>query len=122
MPEIEFKEIKQLIENLCHDKYNREILRFFARHPYAHFDKKILSESLGLNDSCHIKTILEELAKQHLLEIKTGYGAHLYWLTRCEPAHSAVKSVFSSPSQKAGDAADRLSVMQLAMPLTLCSV
>jgi hypothetical protein len=122
MPEIEFKKTKQMIEDMCQDQYNREILRFFARHPYTHFDKQVLTDGLGLNDTRRIKTALEYLTKQQLLEIKSGRGAPLYWLTRCEPAQSAIRSFFPSKVRQTGDVADRLSMMQLSMPLIPCHV
>ncbi len=111
-----------MIEDLCQDQYNKEILRFFSRHPYTHFDKQVLTEVLGLNDINHIKTALEYLAKQQLLEIRSRHGAPLYWLTRCEPAQSAIKSVFTPRNQQTGDVSNKSSIMQLAMPLTLCQL
>ena len=90
MPEIEFKENTQLIEELCNDHYASEILRFFARHPYARFDKQVLIGGLGLSDNRRIEIALERLAKHKLLEIITGHGAPLYRLTKSEPLHSAV--------------------------------
>ena len=51
MPEVEFKENKKLITELCQDRYNSEILRFFARHPYTRFDKQVLIGGLGLSDT-----------------------------------------------------------------------
>jgi hypothetical protein len=120
MPEVEFKENKQLVEELCRDQYQSEILRFFARHPYARFDKQVLIGGLGLSDTRRIEQALEKLAGQKLLETKNGHGAPLYWLTRREPAHSAIKSVLLPRGHKAGDPLERLAMMQLIMPLSPC--
>ena len=122
MPEVEFKQNKQLVEELCHDQYQSEILRFFARHPYARFDKQVLFGGLGLSDTRRIEQVLKELADQKLLEMKNGHGAPLYWLTRREPLHSAIKAVLTPRAHKAGDALDRLAMMQLIMPLNPCPV
>lgn len=122
MPESEFKENKQLIEELCHDQYNSEILRFFSRHPYARFDKQVLIGGLGLSNTRRIELGLDILAGQKLLETKSGHGAPLYWLTRHEPAHSAIKSALSPKSHKTGDDLGRLCMMQLIMPLSPCPV
>ena len=120
MPEIEFKETTQLVEELCSDQYDSEILRFFARHPYAHFDKQVLIGGLGLSDTRRIERALDNLSSQKLLETRGGAGAPVYWLTRREPVHSAVKCVLSARSHKTGDALDRLAMMQLIMPLSPC--
>ena len=122
MPEVEFKENKQLVEELCHDQYNNEILRFFSRHPYARFDKQVLIGGLGLSDTRRIELALDILAGQKLLEKRSGHGAPLYWLTRHEPAHSAIKSSLAPIVQRTGDVLDRLCMMQLIMPLNPCPV
>jgi hypothetical protein len=120
MPEIEFKENKQLVTELCGDHYTSEILRFFARHPYARFDKQVLIGGLGLSDTRRIEVALENLAGRKLLETKNGHGAPLFWLTRREPLHSAIKSALAPRVRKTGEAFDRLAMMQLIMPLTPC--
>ena len=102
MPEVEFKENKQLVEELCHDQYNNEILRFFSRHPHARFDKQVLTGGLGLSDTRRIELVLDILAGQKLLEKRSGHGALLYWLTRHEPAHSAIKSFLAPKVPKKG--------------------
>ncbi len=122
MTEAEFKENKHLIEELCSDHYNNEILRFFARHPYAHFDKQVLIGGLGLSDTRRIELALYILAGQKLLETRSEHGAPLYWLTRHEPAHSAIKSSLAPKVQRTGDILDRLCMMQLTMPLSPCPV
>ena len=122
MPEVEFKENKQLVEEFCRDQYHREILRFFARHPYARFDKQVLIGGLGLNDTHRVEVALEVLSRQKLLETKSGHGTSLYWLTSHEPVHSAIKSVFTSQVHQPGDNRDRMGMMQLIMPLSPCSV
>ena len=122
MPEVEFKQNKQLVEELCHDQYYSEILRFFARHPYARFDKQVLTGGLGLSDTRRIEQTLKKLAEHKLLEVKPGHGSPLYWLTRHEPAHSAIASVFAPKTPKAGEVIDRLGMMQLIMPLSPCPV
>jgi hypothetical protein len=118
MPEIEFKENKQLVTELCHDAYNGEILRFFARHPYARFDRQVLIGGLGLSDTVRTEAALENLSGRKLLETKNGRGAPLYWLTRREPVHSAIKSVLAPRTHKTGDTLDRVAIMQLIMPLS----
>ncbi len=122
MPEAEFKENKQLVEELCRAQYNSEILRFFSRHPYARFDKQVLIGGLGLSDTRRIELALDILAGQKLLEKRCGHGAPLYWLTRHEPVHSAIKSSLAHKVQRTGDALDRLCMMQLIMPLRPCPV
>jgi predicted YcjX-like family ATPase len=122
MPEVEFKENKQLVAELCYDPYNSEILRFFSRHPYARFDRQVLISGLGLSDTARIEIALEDLSGRKLLETKNGHGAPLYWLTRREPVHSAIKSVLAPRTHKTGDALDRLAMMQLIMPLGTCPV
>jgi len=122
MPEVEFKENKKLITELCQDRYNSEILRFFARHPYTLFDKQVLIGGLGLSDTRRVELALENLARQKLLEMKNGHGAPLYWLTKHEPVHSAIKSALDPKVHKTGDALDHLSMMQLIMPLSHCPV
>ena len=120
MPELEYKENQQLVEELCGDQYTGEILRFFARHPYARFDKQVLIGGLGLSDTRRIEVALEKLSTQKLLETKTGHGAPLYWLTRREPLHSAIKAAMAPKVRKSGEAFDRLAMMQLIMPLAPC--
>jgi len=122
MPEFEFKENKQLVEELCHDQYNNEILRFFSRHPYARFDKQVLTGGLGLSDTRRIELALDILAGQKLLEKRSGHGAPLYYLTRHEPVHSAIKSALSPKIHKTDDALGRLCMMQLILPLNPCPV
>ena len=122
MPEFEFKENKLLVEELCRDQYNKEILRFFARHPYARFDKQVLVGGLGLSDTRRIQIALDNLAGRQLLETKNGHGAPLYWLTRREPLHSAIKSALAPRAYNTADTQDRLSMMQLIMPLSPCPV
>lgn len=121
MPDVEFKENKQLIVELCNDRYNGAILRFFARHPYARFDKQVLISGIGLKDTRHIELALDNLAGQKLLETKSGHEAPLYWLTRREPLQSAIKSALA-PRIQTGDTREHLSMMQLIMPLTPCPV
>jgi len=118
MPEIEFKENTQLIKELCRDHYASEILHFFARHPYARFDKQVLMGGLGLSDNRRIETALVNLSKHKMLEVKIGQGAPLYWLTKSEPLHSAVKLSLSPKLRKTGETFDRLAMMQLIMPLS----
>jgi hypothetical protein len=118
MPEVEFKENAQLIEELCVDHYASEILRFFARHPYARFDKQVLIGGLGLSDNRRIEKTLGVLAEHKLLEIKNEQGSPLYWLTKKEPVNSAVKLSLSPRLRKTGEAFDRLAMMQLILPLT----
>jgi hypothetical protein len=120
MPEVEFKKNKQLVKELCLDRYNCEILRFFARHPYARFDKQVLIGGLGLSDARRLEKSLKQLAEEKLLEMKGEHGAPLYWLTRHEPAHSAIKAVFTPKTHEADDSTDRLGMMQLIMPLAPC--
>jgi|GEM_PF-6354917 len=122
MPEVESKENKQLFEELCHDQYNKEIMRFFARHPYTHFDKQVLIGGLGLSNTRRVELALENLAKQKLLEVRNGHGAPLYWLTKREPVHSAIKSVLAPKVHKPEDTRDCMAMMQLIMPLIPCSV
>ena len=120
MPETEYKENKQHVEELCGDHYTSEILRFFARHPYARFDKQVLIGGLGLSDTQRIELALKNLSAQKLLETKNGHGAPLYWLTRREPLHSASNSALAPRVRKTGEAFDRLAMMQLIMPLAPC--
>ncbi len=122
MPEFEFKENKRLVEELCRDQYNSEILRFFARHPYTRFDKQVLISGLGLSDVHHIETALEDLSRRKLLETKSGHGAPLYWLARHEPVQSAIKSFLAPKVHKPEDRHDRMAMMQLIMPLRPCTV
>ncbi|RJO62466.1 MAG: hypothetical protein C4542_03870 [Dehalococcoidia bacterium] len=122
MLEVEFKENKQLVEELCRNQYHREILRFFARHPYARFDKQVLLGGLGLSDTHRVEMSLEALSGQKLLETRGGRGTPLYWLTRREPVHGAIKSVLTPEVHQPGDNRDRMAMMQLIMPLSPCSV
>jgi hypothetical protein len=122
MSEVEFKENKQLVEELCRDHYHSEILRFFARHPYARFDKQVLIGGLGLSDTHRIEMALEDLSGWKLLETKSGHGAPLYWLTRHEPVQSAIKSVLAPKVHQSGDTRDCMAMMQLIMPLSPCPV
>lgn len=122
MPEIEFKESKRLVELLCRDQYHFEILRFFARHPYARFDKQVLTGGIGLSDTHRIETALEALSSQKLLETKGERGAPLYWLTSREPVHSAIKFVLTPKVHQQGDNRDHLAMIQLIMPLRPCPV
>jgi hypothetical protein len=122
MPEVEFKANKQLVEELCRDHYHSEILRFFTRHPYARFDKQVLIGGLGLSDTNRVEVVLEALSGQKLLETKGGNGTPLYWLTRREPIHSAIKSVLTPKMHQPGDHQDRMAMMQLIMPLRPCPV
>jgi len=122
MPEAEFKENEQLVEELCHDRYNNEILRFFSRHPYTRFDKQVIIGGLGLSDTRRIELALDILTGQKLLEKRSRHGAPLYWLTQSEPVHSAIKYSFTPKVQRTGDVLDRLGMMQLIMPLNPCPV
>ena len=117
MSEAEFKDSTKMIEELCLNQNNREILRFFSRHPYAKFDKQVLIGGLGLSDNHRIEASLKELTSKSLLETKGGDNPYLYWLTKREPVHSAVKSYLSPKTSKTADAIERTSMMQLIMPL-----
>ena len=119
MPEVEFREETQLIEKLCCDQYSKEILRFFARHPNAHFDEQVLLGGLGLNDSRRIEKTLEHLSELNLIEIKAGHGLCIYWLTRRQPLQTAVRAFFALTNNP-GDAPRHMDVMQLLMPLAAC--
>jgi hypothetical protein len=120
MSEIELKQHKMILEKLCQDHYNREIMRFFARHPYAHFDKQVLMGGLGLSDTKRIETALGVLSKEKLLETKNEFGAPLFWLTKNEPEHSVIKSSLGPKIYKTENTRDRLLMMQLIMPLSPC--
>ena len=120
MPELEFKENKQFVEELCHDQYNNEILRFFSRHPYARFDKQVLIGGLGLSDTRRIELALDILAGQKLLEKRSGHGTPVYWLTQSEPVHSAIKSVPILKVHQPRDNGDHMARMRLITPLRLC--
>jgi hypothetical protein len=115
---MEFKENTRLIEELCLDSYTCEILRFFARHPYARFDKHVLTGGLGLSDNRRMEKALVNLTGHKLLEIKNGHGAPLYWLTKNEPLHTAVIMALSPKLRNTGETFDRLAMMQLIMPLS----
>ena len=120
MPEIEFKEKTQLVEELCLDKYVCGILRFFARHPYARFDKQVLIGGLGLNDNRRIETALNNLAGHKLVEVNNNHGDPLYWLTKSEPLHTAIILSLSPEPRKPGEILDRLAMMQRIMPSNPC--
>jgi hypothetical protein len=117
MPEIEFNDASLLITELCRDHYIDSILRFFARHPFARFDKLVLLSSLGLGDAKRAEQALKTLRDQKLLETKKG-GTCLYWLTSREPAHTALTAQLAPKVSRTPEAVGRLDMMQLIMPLT----
>jgi hypothetical protein len=106
-----------LITEMCRDHYIDTILRYFARHPFARFDKLVLLSSLGLGDVKRAEQALKTLKDQKLLEMKKG-STCLYWLTQLEPVHSAVTAELAPKLSKATGALERLDMMQLIMPLT----
>jgi predicted YcjX-like family ATPase len=120
MPEVEFKEKEQIVENLCHNQYNNEILRFFARHPYARFDKQVLIVGIGLSDVRRIEQALEDMVRQKILDTTIGQGAPFYWLVKREPTHSAVISALAPRIHKSGEAFSHLPMIQRVMPLNPC--
>jgi hypothetical protein len=120
MAKDEFNKYKQLVEELCSDQYNNEIMLFFARHPYTRFDKQVLRVGLGLSDAHRIEMALEELSGRKLLETKNGHGVPLYWLTRHELLHSAIKSALAPKMNKMEDTPSRLSMLPPILPLIPC--
>jgi len=122
MPETEYKESKALVEELCRNKYNRELLLFLARHPYARFNRPVLVNGLGLSNAGDIEATLAGLIVRGMIETKASNGSSpsLYWLTRCEPAHSAIKAVFAPRTCRAEEAQPTIGIMQLTMPLVPC--
>jgi hypothetical protein len=120
MPEVESKEDKLMIEKICEDEYDRVVLRYFARHPYTHFDEQVLFDGLGLNDSGRIERTLEHLSELKLLEIKAGHGLCIYWLTRQEPLQTAVRSFFALKNDKSNNTQERPDMMQFILPLASC--
>jgi len=121
MPETECKKTRDLVDELCCDSYNSELLRFLARHPHARFNRQALVSGLVLGDMRRIEQALSQLVNKGLIEIWNGNGFSLYWLTQHEPTHNLIRAVFESRgcsgSYNAAERVQPIGMMQLVMPL-----
>ena len=95
MSEVEITAAEKLITELCQDNYYGEVLRFFARHPFARFDRQVLVTTLGLKDKTRAERTLAELTQKALLENTPERDLSLYRLTRSEPMRSSVISTLT---------------------------
>jgi hypothetical protein len=64
---------------------------------------------------------LEELAERKFLETKSGYGVPLFWLTKSEPLHSAIKSAFAQKMHNIKDTIGCLTMSQMVLTSSPCS-